>query len=99
MAVNVYEKAAQYYAKGLWKLAQLEALVAKGLLTEEQVRQIVGIDGEFDGMTASEVLAALGSNPTKARLQDACDALGIEYAASATKAQLLALIEAEVGAE
>ena len=44
MAVNVYEKAAEYYSKGLWSIAQLEALVGKGKLTQEQVNEIIGVD-------------------------------------------------------
>lgn len=44
MAVNIYEKAALYYSRGWWSIAQLEALVEKGKLTEEQVRSIVGAD-------------------------------------------------------
>ena len=49
MAVNIYEKAALYYAKGWWTLANLEALVAKGKLTEEQVLSIIGADEPDNG--------------------------------------------------
>jgi len=41
---NLEEKAARYYAKGWWSLANLEALVEKGKLTEDAVRSITGCD-------------------------------------------------------
>ena len=53
MAVNVYEKAAEYYSRGLWSIAQLEALVGKGKLTQEQVNEIIGV-GESTPSDGSE---------------------------------------------
>ena len=44
MATNIEEMAARYYARGWWTLANLKALVAKGKLTEEAVRRIVGAE-------------------------------------------------------
>ena len=111
MAVNVYEKAALYYAKGWWGVDQLAALAGKGLLTDAQVAEIVGADlvdegspepaGSFDfsGMTAAEVVRSLSYRPTKDELQQACDWLGIAYDGTETNAELRALIDAAAEAE
>lgn len=37
-----FEKAKYYYDKGLWNEARLQALVAKGWLTEEEYKDIIG---------------------------------------------------------
>lgn len=42
MASSIETKAAKYYQKGLWKKAQLIALVEKGLLSIEAYEEIVG---------------------------------------------------------
>jgi len=49
MANAIETKAAKYYQKGLWKKAQLIALVEKGLLSSEAYERITGeeyVEGE-----------------------------------------------------
>ena len=48
---SVRDMAARYYARGLWGVAQIEALVEKGKLTEAEAAEILGTDeaeGEGD---------------------------------------------------
>lgn len=40
----MYERIRGYYDKGLWSATMVRQAVDKGLLTEEQYRQIVGTD-------------------------------------------------------
>ena len=93
MASNVYAKAAEYYAKGLWSIGQLEALARKGKLTWPQVGSIVGADGtgqeqptppDYDSMTKHE-------------LYEWAEARGITVYESWTKADIVAAIQAALG--
>lgn len=56
MTVNIEEKAALYYSKGWWTLANLESLVVKGKLSETAMRRIVGAD-DADEESAEEEVA------------------------------------------
>ena len=79
-------KVKRYYEAGIWTARMVHDAVAKGKITALECAAILG--------GAQGVLAELGSNPTKARLLEACAVLGIEADESMTKAELLALIEA-----
>ena len=39
---TIYEKAKDYYNRGLWSAARLQTLVTKGLLTQAEYNEIVG---------------------------------------------------------
>lgn len=40
----LFEKAKDYYDRGLWSEEQLKALVLKGKLTEDEFKEITGKD-------------------------------------------------------
>lgn len=93
MAVNVYEKAAEYYSKGLWSIAQLEALVGKGKLTQEQVNEIIGVDDNTPPEAPESVVAA---EPEQVSTEAGNDAENAPESAEEpledmTKAELLSL--------
>ena len=101
--MDIEKKAGEFYAKGLWRLSDLEALVSKGKLSSGAVYRITGteIDGQ-DGvdytvnwvsLSPQDVRASLSRYSPKAEIQQACTWLGIPFA-NETKAQLLALIDA-----
>ena len=50
----MFERIKGYYAKGLWSAAMVRQAVSKGLLTDEQCRQIVGPpDANSEEVTAN----------------------------------------------
>mgnify|MGYP002623282185 CR=1 FL=1 len=86
MAVNVYKKAALYYARGWWSLAQLEALEDRGVLTAAQIAEIIGSDYAQDGEPDLESM-------TKHQLRQYAEARGIAVYESWTKAEIIAAIQ------
>ena len=50
----MFERIRSYYDKGLWSAAMVRQAADKGLLSEQQYRQIVGLPADAD---AGEVLA------------------------------------------
>ena len=87
MAVNIEEKAAKFYTKGLWSIDNLMALADNGKLSDEAIRRITGTEFEgpgqqsnvFAGMTVAEVQRSLNKRATLDELRQACDWLNIPW--------------------